>query len=108
MHVGEPKFRLPTSENACPVIFLNFVQRTTSQGSWGTSGSESKVAGDNRLVREDFREWICVRKGDDGRMLPGDEDSLDWNRRSKGRCDGLGLGRGEEPRNASALLLGDD
>jgi hypothetical protein len=66
------------------------------------------VAGDNRLVSDDLREWIFAKKGEDGRMLPGDEeDNLDWNRRSKGRCDGLGLGRGE-PRNARALLLGVD
>ena len=32
IHVGRPKFLLPTSENAWPVIFLNFVQRITSQG----------------------------------------------------------------------------
>lgn len=42
--VGRPKLRLPISEKACPVIFRNFVHRTTSHGLGGTSGSDSGVA----------------------------------------------------------------
>lgn len=37
MHVGRPKFRLPISENACPLIFLSFVHLTTSQAASGES-----------------------------------------------------------------------
>jgi len=33
MHVGRPKFRLPISENACPVSLPSLVHRTTSQGA---------------------------------------------------------------------------
>lgn len=106
-HDGCPKFLLPTSENAWPVIFRSFVQRTASQGPWG-SASMSGVPGDSRLVRDDFREWMWDRNGEDGRKPPTDEvDNRDWKRRSKGLCDGLGLGRGEL-RNANALLLNEE
>lgn len=92
MQVGCPKFRFPTSENACPLSFFNLVHCTTSQGPRGMSAPESTVPGDRWLVREDFREWIWARNGDDGRKLTGDaEESLDWKRRSKGRWEGLGL-----------------
>lgn len=39
MHVGEPKFRLPTSENADPLSFLSLVHLTTSHGGEGVSVS---------------------------------------------------------------------
>lgn len=50
--VGRPKLRFPISENACPVILRSFVHRTTSQGLWGVSLSDSGV-GDTWLVIED-------------------------------------------------------
>lgn len=53
MHVGDPKFRLPTSENACPLSFLNLVHLTTSHGGDGVSVSPaSKMIW---LVMEAFR-----------------------------------------------------
>ena len=105
--VGLPKLRFPISEKAWPVIFRNFVHRTTSHGLGGTSLSGSGV-GETWLVIDDCRECSCARNGEpDLDALSGDEDNRDWKRRSNGRWAGLGLTRGE-PRKANALLLWED
>lgn len=65
IHVGAPKFRLPTSENACALSFFNFVHRTTSQGGEGVSVSPGS---DNRaLLIDTFLEWTWRKAGEDGR-----------------------------------------
>ena len=51
IHVGRPKLRLPISENACPVIFLSLVHRTTSQGAGVVS--ESPASWNTWLASED-------------------------------------------------------
>jgi hypothetical protein len=105
--VGRPKLRFPISENACPVIFRNFVHRTTSQGPWSGSVSVSGV-GETWLVIEDCRECRCAKNGEpDLDTLCGEDDSRDWKRRSNGRRAGLGLTSGD-PRRARALLLKED
>ena len=63
IHVGVPKLRLPTSENACPFIFFNFVHRTTSHGGDGVSASPESGSW---LDPEPWREWF-LRKGDEAR-----------------------------------------
>lgn len=75
--VGLPKLRFPISEKACPVIFRNFVHRTTSHGLAGTSLSGSGV-GETWLVIDDCRECRCARNGEpDLDALSGDEDNRD-------------------------------
>lgn len=56
IHVGRPKFLLPTSENAWPVIFLNLVHLTTSHGAGGVSDSGSAAAEKTWLASDEFRE----------------------------------------------------
>lgn len=53
MHVGEPKFRFPTSEKADPLSFLSLVHLTTSHGGDGVS--VSPVSRKIWLVMEAFR-----------------------------------------------------
>ena len=92
IHVGMPKLRLPTSENACPFIFFNFVHRTTSQG--GALVSVSPGSRSNWLLREARREFPVMNDGEEARgILSEGDESLDWNRLSKGRKDGVGLWR---------------
>jgi len=54
IHVGVPKLRFPTSENACPLIFFNFVHLTTSHGGDGVSVSPESCI--SWLLTEDCRE----------------------------------------------------
>jgi len=56
-----------------------------------------------------------MNAGEDGRELLGlglrykEEDSRDWNRRSKGRKEGVGESRpGREATEGSTLLLGEE
>lgn len=106
-HVGVPKFLLPASENVWLLSFFNLVHRTTSHG-----GEVSVSAWSRRKLEatETLRLWLCRKAGDDGLGLPGpDEDMRDWNRRSKGRKDGVGLLRpGREAMEGSTLLPGED
>lgn len=73
--VGRPKLRFPISENACPVIFRSLVHRTTSQGPWTGSLSDSGL-GEIWLAMEECREWRWARNGDPG-ALNGNEDKRD-------------------------------
>lgn len=89
MHVGRPKLRFPTSEKTWPVIFLSLVQRTTSHGACGDS-----LAPTSWIVKaaEELRECALRKAGDEARgELNEDGDARAWNRRSKGRRDGVGL-----------------
>lgn len=108
IHVGDPKFRLPASENACPFSFFNLVQRTTSHGGEGESVSpESKASW---LVTDTVLLCPVRYAGDDGRGLRPEGDTIrDWNLRSKGLKDGVGLLRpGREATEGRMLLLGED
>jgi hypothetical protein len=91
IHVGVPKLRLPTSENACPFSFFSLVHRTTSHGGDGVSTSPE--SGTIWLLIEPWREWPR-RKGDEARgIVSGELERRDWNRLSKGRKEGVGLSR---------------
>ena len=107
-HVGLPKFRLPTSEYSCPVIFRSFVHLTTSQGACGGSSDvaspcEEPLKGDSCEDSE-----ICLECGDrnagDAPRDEGDGDNvgLPSNLRSKGckapEADREGNLRGVEGR----------
>lgn len=63
------------------------------------------MPGESWLTNEECREWIYPKYGEDVREPNGEdgEESRDWKRRSKGRWEGLGLGR-----SASRLLLGEE
>lgn len=107
-HVGEPKLRLPASVKACPPSFFSFVHLTTSHG--GDVVSVSVWSRKKVELIEALRLWLCRKAGEAGRepMEPKD-DRRDWNRRSKGRKDGVGLLRpGREAAVRKTLLLGDD
>lgn len=105
--VGRPKFRFPTSENVCPVIFRSFVHRTTSHGV--DEGSGSRAPWNLMLPRDDCRERGLRKAGDTARGLPrGEAERRDWNRRSNGRCKAVGLARAPGLRNESASLRGDE
>lgn len=108
MHVGEPKLRRPTSENAWPFSFFNFVHRTTSHGGEGVS--VSAVSSANWLVTEPCRLWLERKAGEDGlgeRLLG--EAMREEKRRSKGRKEGVGLPRrGLEASEGRTLLPGDE
>jgi hypothetical protein len=108
MHVGEPKFLLPASENACPFSLLSFVHRTTSHGGEGVSvspGSSRKL-----LLRDTLRLCPVRNAGDSDRGERGLGDAIrDWKRRSKGLNEGVGLfNPGREATEGSTLLLGDE
>ena len=51
-----------------------------------------------------------MRKAGDGERgeLKGEEDIRDWNLRSNGRNDGVGLKREVDAREARPLLSGED
>lgn len=108
MHVGEPKFRFPASEKACPFSFFSFVHRTTSHGGEGVSVSP----GPNR-------NWLLIdtcllcperTEGDDGRGDSNEGEAIrDWNRLSNGLKEGVGLpSPGREAREGTLLLPGED
>jgi hypothetical protein len=108
MQVGEPKLRLPASENAWPLSFLSRVQRTTSHGGEGVSvspGSEKSW-----LLSETFLLWAVRNAGEDGRGVVEEGEAMrDLKRRSKGLKEGVGLLRpGREAIEGSMLLPGDD
>ncbi len=108
MQVGDPKFRFPASENAWPLSFFSLVHRTTSHGGVGVSIS----LGSRRswLVAVDTcRLWV-ERKGDEGRGERRlDEEIRDWNLKSKGLKEGVGLFMpGREQTERRTLLLGDE
>jgi hypothetical protein len=108
IQVGTPKFRLPTSEKACPFSFFSFVHRTTSQGGDGVSRS-AESGGAMLLIDACLEEPL--RKGEEAR---GRERAAleirDWKRLSNGRKDGLGLSRPCRDANEGSMLLpaGDD
>ena len=108
IHVGTPKLRLPTSENACPFNFFNFVHRTTSHGGEGVSVSPE--SGRMVLAREACREWPLRKAGEDARgMLREELERRDWKRLSKGRKEGVGLSRpGLEATDGRMLLPGEE
>lgn len=108
MHVGEPKFRLPVSEKACAFSFFSFVHRTTSQGGDGVSPSPPSSC--NWLLTDALRLCVLTRAGEDGRRLDMlGVEMRDWNRRSNGRNDGVGLLRpGRDATDGRTLLLGEE
>ncbi len=107
IHVGEPKFRLPISEKTWLVIFFNLIHLITSQGACGES--ISLWTGKYWLARDDRRELLSRKAGESARgVAPGDESRRAWNRRSKGRKDGLGLARSIEALTLREPLPGED
>ena len=108
IQVGDPKFLLPASENTCPFNFLSFVHRTTSHGGDGVSISPASSS--NWLLRDALLLWPGRNAGDEGRgeRVLG-EYIRDWNLRSKGLKDGVGLFKpGLDATEGRTLLLGDD
>jgi hypothetical protein len=107
-HVGDPKFLFPASVKACPLSFRSFVHRTTSQGGEGVS--VSPPSSNSWLLTDTLRLWLPKKAGEDGRGERMDGEYMrDWNLRSKGRKDGVGLPRpGLFARDGSTLLLGED
>ena len=93
IQVGRPKFRFPTSENACPESFLNFVQRMTSHGASAGSASEKFWTFWLAIVAtDDCRECVPRKAGEMARgELKGEEERRVWNRRSNGRWEEVGL-----------------
>jgi hypothetical protein len=68
-----------------PVIFLSFVQRTTSHGGCGVSASDPSWLWSNMLLTEVWRECVLRKAGEVFRGdASGDGDSLAENRLSKG------------------------
>lgn len=108
IHVGDPKLRLPASENVWTFILLSPVHRTTSHGGDGVS--VSALSSCILLVKETFRLCAPKNAGDDGRGDKlEDEGILDWKRRSKGRKEGVGLFKpGRDATDGRRLLPGDD
>ena len=108
MQVGEPKFLFPASENACPFNFFSFVHRTTSHGGDGVSVSPES----NRKLplRDTLRLWLERNAGEEGRGERGlGDDIRDWNLRSNGLNEGVGLPRpGREANEGRTLLPGED
>lgn len=89
MQVGRPKFLLPISEKACPVIFLSFVHLTTSQGACGVSDSPASRI---EWLTEDCLDRTLRKAGEEARgEATGEEDRRAWNRRSNGLSEGVGL-----------------
>ena len=71
--VGIPNLRFPISLNAWPWIFLNFVHRTTSQGTFGESSAWKSATSPRFPEKEDIRE--CIDEGVDDRG--GNEEKED-------------------------------
>lgn len=108
MQVGAPKLRLPASEKAWPLSFFNLVHRTTSHGGEGVSVSSRSSSPE---LREAERLWPVRKAGEEDRglLMKLAEEIRDWNRRSKGRNDGVGLLRpGREATDGRTLLLGEE
>lgn len=107
-HVGEPKFLFPASEKACPFSLCSFVHRTTSHG--GEVVSVSAASSNSWLLREAFRLWPPGNAGDEGLGDSKLGDAMrDWNLRSNGRNDGVGLLKPRlEATEGSTLLPTDD
>lgn len=107
-HVGDPKFRLPISEKACPFSFLSLVHRTTSHG--GDGDSVSPRSSTRLLMSESCLLWRERKAGEEGlgeRLLG--EAIREEKRRSKGRKEGVGLPRpGREASDGRTLLPGED
>ena len=109
IQVGDPKLRLPDSEKAWPLSFFSLVHRTTSHGGELLSAS----AGSRAIweLIEPARLCPLKKAGDEDRKLDTLETEAirDWNRRSKGRKDGVGEFRpGREARDGRTLLLGEE
>jgi hypothetical protein len=62
--VGEPKFRLPASENTWLFSFCNFVHRTTSHGGVGVSASPASRS--SWLLSETLRLCEGRKAGEEG------------------------------------------
>lgn len=108
IHVGEPKLRFPASENACPFNFWSLVHRTTSHG--GEVVSVSLESRKNWLLIDACLLCPVRKAGEEGRgdSIEGVE-IRDWNRRSNGRNEGVGLpSPGREARDGTLLLPGED
>lgn len=107
-HVGEPKFLFPASVKTWPLSFRSFVHRTTSQGGEGVS--VSLPSSNSWLLTDTLRLWPPRKAGEDGRGDRGEGEYMrDWNLRSKGRKDGVGLLRpGRLASEGSTLLPGDE
>lgn len=70
--------------------------------------SVSPGSSSNWLVTEVVRLWPARKAGEDGRGDRYGEDIRDWNLRSKGLNDGVGLLKpGLEANDGSTLLLGE-
>lgn len=74
IHVGDPKFRLPASENACPLSFFSLVQRTTSHGGDAISVSPGSRA--SWLVTDTVLLCPVRYAGEDGRGLRVEGDAI--------------------------------
>lgn len=107
-HVGDPKLRLPASEKAWPLSFRRRVHRTTSHGGEGVSTSAwSRI---NWELSDTLRLCAERKAGDAERgEWIAEEEMRDWNRRSKGRNEGVGLLKpGREATEGRTLLEGED
>lgn len=107
-HVGAPKFRLPTSEKACPFSFRSLVHLTTSHG--GDGDSMSPRSSTRLLTIESCRPCRDSNAGEDGlgdRLLG--VSMREEKRRSKGRKEGVGLpSRGRVAKDGRMLLPGEE
>lgn len=108
IHVGEPKLRFPASENTCPFSFFSLVHRTTSHGGVGVSVSPDSSK--NWLLMDACLLCPARKAGDDGRGDSAEGEAIrDWNRRSKGLNEGVGLlSPGREAREGTLLLPRED
>ena len=106
--VGEPKFRFPASEKACPLSFFRRVHLTTSHG--GDDVSVSDWSSTKLELREAWRLCGLRKAGDWARGLNVPEEEIrDLKRRSKGRKEGVGLPRpGREATDGNTLLPRED
>lgn len=108
--VGRPKLRLPTSEKTCPVIFFNFVHRTTSHGACGVSvpSSSGRFLKTRLLDIDDWRECGERKAGDWTRGDDkGDGERREEKRRSKG-CKDVGRCGRSELCDTGTLLPGEE
>lgn len=106
IQVGTPKLRFPSSENACPFIFLSFVHLITSHGGDGVSVSLGSSG--IWLLMELCLPWFLryAGVGEAGRGMESVElERRDWNRLSNGRKEGVGLSRpGLDAMDGNMLL----